>query len=99
MKGAIGSFLILVCLAWAAAQQRPSELSGYVTYPNKSPAKAVVVSVGSFSVATDANGYYRITALKAGARRVSLSPPGKKTRSFPVTVGTQPTKKDFVVFW
>lgn len=100
MKAALCVSLILVCLFVTAAQtQRPSELSGYIKNPNNSPAKGVVVIVGSFSVATDANGFYRVNYLKPGPKVVSLTPSGKLTRSFRVTVYPTPTRQDFVVNW
>jgi hypothetical protein len=98
MKAAVCVALILVCLVVAAAQ-RPSELYGYVKYQNNSPAKGVVVSIGNFNVATDKNGYYKVTFLKPGWKVVSLTPPGKVTRSFKVMVGSTSTQKDFVVNW
>ena len=52
------SFSLILVLVVAGAAQRASELSGYLLYKDKSPAKGVVVSIGNFNVVTDANGYY-----------------------------------------
>lgn len=95
----ISLILILVAVAGAAAQ-RDTALSGYVRYKNNNAAaKGVVLSVGSFSVTTDANGYYKIDYLKPGVKVVSITPPGRQTRSFTVQVGANPTQKDFFVDW
>jgi len=99
MRAYLCGVFVFLCVAFATAQQRPSELSGYIKNRNNSPIKGVVVNVGSFNVATDANGYYKLTALKPGLRIVSLAPPEKASRSFKVMVETTPTRKDFVVDW
>ncbi|PYS32805.1 MAG: hypothetical protein DMF75_11045 [Acidobacteria bacterium] len=93
------SFSLILVLVVAGAAQRASELSGYLLYKDKSPAKGVVVSIGNFNVVTDANGYYKVTYLKPGLKVVSITPPNKATRSFKVMIGTKPTQKDFVVNW
>ena len=93
------SFSLILVLVVAGAAQRASELSGYLLYKDKSPAKGVVVSIGNFYVVTDANGYYKVTYLKPGLKVVSITPPDKATRSFKVMNGTKPTQKDFVVNW
>ena len=93
------SFSLILVLVVAGAAQRASELSGYLLYKDKSPAKGVVVSIGNFNVVTDANGYYKVTYLKPGLKVVSITPPDKATRSFKVMIGTKPTQKDFVVNW
>lgn len=93
------SLTLILILVAAAAPQRDSQLSGYVRYNNRTAAKGVVLSVGSFSVTTDVNGYYRIGYLKPGAKMVSITPPGKPTKSFPVQVGANPTQRDFNVDW
>ena len=98
MKAAICATIISVCFVVAMAQGS-SELSGHVKYGNNSPARGVVVSIGSYSVATDANGYYKLSPLRPGTKVVSLTPPGKATREFGVTVGSTPTSRDFVVDW
>jgi len=99
MKVTLSIFLTIVFLVVAMAQERPSELSGYLKNPNKLPAKGVVVSVGNFSVASNADGYYRITGVRPGWRIVSLAPPGKATKSFRVLVNSTPTRKDFPIDW
>jgi hypothetical protein len=98
MKATLSICLILVCLVVVAAQG-PSELSGRITNGQGAPVKGVVVSVGSFSVATDANGDYKIAYLKAGPRIISLSPPGKVTKSFRVTIQAGSNRKDFPIDW
>lgn len=90
--------LILILVA-AAAAQPDTALSGYVRYSNRTAAKGVVLSVGNFSVTTDANGYYKMGYLRPGAKVVSITPPGKQTKSFPVQVGAAPTQKDFTIDW
>ncbi len=93
------SFSLILVLVVAGAAQRASELSGYLLYKDRSPAKGVVVSIGNFNVVTDANGYYKVTYLKPGLKVVSITPPDKATRSFKVMIGAKPTQKDFVVNW
>ena len=98
MRAAFCVTLILVCLLTVAAQ-RSSQLFGYVTYSDNSAAKGVVVSVGDFNVATNDAGYYRVASVSSGENVVSITPPGKATRSFPVSVGSGPTQKDFRIDW
>ncbi len=99
MKTAFCGFLITVCLVVAIAQERPSEISGYITNQNNSPVKGVVVSIGSISVASTADGYYRMAGVRPGSRVVTISPPGKPARAFRVSVGSNPTRQDFRVDW
>jgi len=98
MKAFLAISLTLFFLA-AVAAQTSSQLSGYVRNKDKLPVKGVVVTIGDFGVATDANGYYKLSYLKPGTKIVSISPPGKVTRSFKVTVTSRPTQRDFVVYW
>jgi hypothetical protein len=98
MKAVLSITLILVFLVVAAAQSS-SELSGYVTYTDRRPASGAVVTVGNFSVTTDANGYYKLGFVRPGMRTVLITPQGRATRSFTVNVGTGPTKQNFVVNW
>lgn len=98
MKGFLAISLTLFFLA-AAAAQTSSELSGYVRNTDKSPVKGVVIAIGNFGVATDANGYYKLSYLRPGTKIVSVSPRGKVTRSFKVIVTSRPTQRDFVVDW
>ena len=93
------SLMLIIVVAAAATPQKDTALSGYVRYTNKAAAKGVVLSVGSFSVTTDANGYYRIGYLRPGAKTVLVTPPGKQTRSFPIQVGANSTQKDFTIDW
>ncbi len=95
----VQSFSLILVLVVAAAAQRATELSGHLQYKDRSPAKGVVVSIGNFNVVTDANGYYKVSYLKAGLKVISITPPDKATRSFKVMIGTKPTQKDFVVNW
>lgn len=99
MKLTLCVFLILVCFVAAAPQERPTEMSGYIRNMDKVALKGVVVSVGSFSVATDANGFYRIAYLRPGARIVSLSPSGKVTKSRRVALQPGPNRQDFTIDW
>ena len=98
IKAALCAAAILVCVMLVMAQQA-SELNGYVTYPNKSPVPGVVLTMGNYSVVTDKNGYYRMTFLKPGVRTISISPPGKATRSRPVKILPTPTRLDIQVDW
>ena len=100
MKAVLSISLILILVA-AAAATAPADtaLSGYVRYQNNSAAKGVVVSIGNFSVTTDANGYYRIDYLRPGVKTVLVTPTGRQTRSFQVQVGASPTQRDFRVDW
>jgi hypothetical protein len=99
MKTTLCVSLILISLVVAVAQERPTEMSGYITNANKVAVKGVVVSVGSFSVATDANGYYKIAYLRPGSRIVSLSPSGKVTRSRRVALQPGANRQDFTIDW
>jgi hypothetical protein len=87
--------VILIAGGW----QSPSELSGVVRNRDKSPAKDVAVTIGSYGVQTDANGFYKLSYLKPGVKTVFISPPGKKTRSFKLVVSAKPTQKDFIIDW
>ena len=100
MKTVLSITVILILVAVAtSAPQRDSELSGFVRYQNNTAARGVVLSVGNFNVATDANGYYKIGYVKPGVQTVWVTPPGKQARSFQVQIGTNPTRKDFTVNW
>jgi len=100
MRAAFCVTLILVCLITVAAHRSSSsQLFGYVTYNDNSAAKGVVVTVGDFNVATNDAGYYRVASVNSGENVVSITPPGKATRSFPVSVGSGPTQKDFRIDW
>ena len=50
-------------------------------------------------VATDANGYYRMSSLAPGVKSVAVTPPSKLTRTFKVVVNNSPTQRDFRVDW
>src|SRR5262245_32765406 len=97
MKTFLSVSLILILFV-SAAGQASSELSGYVRNKDGSALKGVFVTIGSFSVATDSNGYYKLTYLKPGRKTVLISAPGKATRSYRVLVGSKPTQKDFT-YW
>jgi hypothetical protein len=98
MKIALCVTLMLVCLVVATAQ-RPTQLFGYIRNSDTSPARGVVVSVGNFSVATDDHGKYSLQNVKPGANVVSLTPSGKATRSFRISIGAEPTEKNFTIDW
>ena len=57
------SFTLVLILVMAALAQSSSELSGYVRYGDNSPARGVILSIGNVNVATDANGYYKMSYL------------------------------------
>ncbi len=99
MKTALLVTSISICLAVATMAQSQSQLYGYVKYSNNSPARAVGVSVNGYNVATDNNGYYKMGFLRPGVVIVSVTPRGKPTRSFKVTIGAAATQKDFVIDW
>jgi hypothetical protein len=98
MKLALCAVTILVCFLVAMAQQT-SELYGWVKDSNQSPAQGVVLTMGNYSVATDRNGYYKITFLKPGSRTISITPPGRATRSKPVKIDPKPTRFDVKIDW
>ena len=98
MKAALCAAAILVCVLVVMAQQT-SELYGWVKYSNQSPAQGVVLTMGNYSVATDKDGYYKITFLKPGRRTISITPPGKATRSKPVKIEAKPTRFDVHIDW
>ena len=98
MRAAFCVTLIFVCLMTVAAR-RSSQLYGYVSYSDNSAAKGVVVSVGDFNVITNDAGYYKVASVSSGDNVVSITPPGKTTRSFPVSIGSGATQKDFKIDW
>lgn len=98
MKAVLCSAVIFASVALAVAG-KPSELSGHVYYINKTPAEGVVLSIGNYSVTTNKDGYYRMTFLRPGSQEVLITPPNKATRSFTVTVESEPTFKDFWIDW
>lgn len=99
MKLGLCTVAILVCVLVAMAQQT-SELYGWVKDSNQSPAPGVVLTMGNYSVATDKNGYYKIPFLKPGPRKLLIAPPGKETRSKPVTIEATPTTRvDITIDW
>ncbi len=98
MKLALSLMLVLV-LVIAALAQSSSELSGYVRYGDNSPVNGAVLSIGNFNVATDGNGYYKISYLRPGVKVVAVSPPNKDTRTFRVVVNDSPTQQNFKVDW
>ena len=98
MKFAL-SFTLVLVLVIATLAQNASELSGYVRYRDNSPVRGAIVTIGNFNVATDEKGFYKMTSLRPGMKIVSVSPPNRKTRDFPVRVNTTPTQRDFRVDW
>jgi len=98
MKFVLSFTLMLVFIA-AAVAQNTSDLSGYVRNGDNSPARGVIVSIGNFSVVTDANGYYKVAYLRPGMKLVSVTPPQKVTRTFRVMVSNNPTQRDFRIDW
>jgi len=98
MKFAL-SFTLILTLVIAALAQNSSELSGYVRNRDNSPARGVILGIGNFNVATDKNGYYRMSALTPGTKVVAVTPPNRVTRSFRVVVNNSPTQRDFMVDW
>lgn len=93
------SFTLVLILVIAAFAQSSSELSGYVRYGDNSPVSGAVVGIGNFNVATDRNGYYKISYLRPGLKQVSVTPPNKETHIVPVVVNSTPTQRDFTVNW
>lgn len=98
MKIAIGVVLLSFFIIAAIAQTQ-SGLYGCVKFKNYTPARGVIVSIGSYSVSTNADGCYKLAFLKPGVRVVSVSPPGKPSRSYRVTIGRTPTEKNFTIDW
>jgi len=98
MKAVLCAVAILVCVILAMAQQT-SELYGWVTYTNQSPAQGVVLTMGNYSVATDKNGYYKVPFLKPGWRTILITPPGKASRPRRVKIETWATRHDVRVDW
>jgi hypothetical protein len=99
MKTGLASISISILLALSVIAQEPTQLYGYVKNTDNSPARAVAVSIDGHSVATDSNGYYRLSFLKPGTIMVLITPRGKPSRSFKVVVKAQPTQRDFVIDW
>lgn len=61
--------------------------------------KGAVVTLGSFNVTTNQDGYYEFKSLPEGTRVVSVQPPGKTSRSFPVKIVGAYVRRDFPVTW
>ena len=100
MKTIVLLMLMLLFLAPAAAlPQEQTKLYGWAKWGDNNVARGVVMSLGSYSVATNAEGYYEFAFLRAGNHVVSVTPPGKPTRSFTVNVNGSTTRKDFVINW
>lgn len=89
--------LAVLCSALAVAAGN-SELSGTVFWSNGSPAQAVVVGIGGYSVTTGSDGEYSFS-LDPGEYVVAVSPPGGATRSFSVRVDPGSTRRDFTIDW
>jgi hypothetical protein len=98
MKFAL-SFTLVLVLVIAAFAQSSSELSGYVRYGDNSPVRGAILSIGNFNVATDANGYYKMSYLTPGVKSLRLTPPEKVTHFYRVVVNNSPTQQDFTVNW
>src|SRR5256885_5106817 len=91
MKFAL-SFTLVLVLVIAALAQSSSELSGYVRYGDNSPVRGAILTIGNFNVATDANGYYKMSYLTAGVKAVRVTPPEKVTHTFRVVVDRKSTR-------
>ena len=76
-----------------------AELNGRVAWSNGRPAVGVTLTIGSYSVISNSNGDYAFTFLAKGRQVVSISPSGKKTRSFTVEITDDDMRKDFVITW
>lgn len=98
MKAALCSAVILACVALVMAG-KSTELYGHVYYSDKTPARGVVLSIGNYSVTSEKDGSYRMTFLRPGSQVVLVKPPGKATRPFRVTIGSEPTLRDFLINW
>lgn len=98
MKFAL-SFTLTLVFVIAALAQSSSELSGYVRYGDNSPVRGAILSIGNFNVATDANGYYKMSYLTPGVKAVRVTPPEKVTHIYRVVVNNSPTQRDFTVDW
>jgi len=92
--------LVLTCLiSTASAGQAGNNLVGYVRQSNGAPARGVIMTIGSYSTGTGDNGYYRFSSLQPREYVVTISPPGKLSRSYKVSVTGNPTQKNFTIDW
>ena len=98
MRVLFATVIILAGVTLAQAQQRYSALYGFVTIGNQR-VKDAVVTLGSYNVTTNQDGYYEFKSLPEGRRVVSVRPPGKTTRSFTVTIAGAYVRRDFPVNW
>ena len=100
MSKRVGLLVILIYLFsfTRAMAQVPSELSGRIYWPDRSPARGVTVTIGGYSIITDDNGFYRFELSRPGEYVVSISPPRKVTRPFSVRV-TGMSQRDFTINW
>src|SRR5215813_10603890 len=96
-RGAI--FGVLICLIATAFAVQNSELNGYVTWQDRSPAKGVVMIIGRYSITTDEMGYYKFSFLQPGEYTVVVSPPRKPSRFFKVKVADKFTHQDYTINW
>jgi hypothetical protein len=76
-----------------------SQLQGYVRWQNGRPASNSTISIGEYAVTTDQHGHYSIGFLHPGRYVISISPPGRSTRSFWVNVSLGSNSRDFTVDW
>lgn len=90
-------FLLFAFPTYSNAQY--AQLQGYILWPDNRPVSGATVSIGAYAVSTDQYGHYFFDFLNLGQHAISISPPGKPTRSFFVTAGPGSTQRDFKVDW
>ena len=98
MKIFFSTTIILVCLM-LYSMHISTEMYGRVTYRDGSAASGVVLTIGNYSVTTDANGDYKMAFLRPGVTLVAVSPPRKITKTFRVNIAPTPMRRDFPIDW
>lgn len=90
-------FLLFAFAGYSGAQS--SQLQGYIRWTNNQPVSGATVSIGAYAIGTDQHGHYNFGPLNPGQYTIAISPPGKPSRSFSISVGPGPVQIDFKVDW
>ncbi|MCK4824819.1 carboxypeptidase regulatory-like domain-containing protein [bacterium] len=95
----VSILVTIIIVGSSEAQYQYGQLQGYVQWANGDAAQGIVMSISGYSVSTNQYGYYSFGFLYPGQYVISISPPGRLTRSFWVTVTQGATRQDFIINW
>ena len=95
----VAILVTIIIVGSSEAQYQYGQVQGYVRWANGSAAQGVVMSISGYSVSTNQSGYYSFGYLNPGRYVISISPPGRSTRSFWVMVTQGATRQDFRIEW